>query len=234
MQEPLPYTHLESHLNSSIHHFYINEVIIEPQFYTEMIHVIRYSSEYDTIFIHLNTVGGNAFTTIQLIQAMRESSAHIVTSMEGQCCSAGTMIFLSGKEYIVQPHSLMMIHNYSSGVSGKGHEQRAQFEAFEKLFRELMAEMYAHFLTDDEIQKVIDGSDFWFDSKEVISRLKHMIEVRQDEEEQAALHQIEEAEQIAYEQAEEIVRQRQVNQSQEEIVTATKQSKAKSSRSKKK
>lgn len=178
LQEPRPYTHFQSKFESNIHHFYISETVGDPQHYAEMIHIIRYSSEFDTIFIHINTVGGNAFTAIQLVQAMRESQAHIITSIEGQCFSAGTLIFLSGKEYVVQPHSMMMLHNYSSGIFGKGHEQRAQFEAQQKWFYKFMEEAYSSFVTPDEFNKIVDGGDLWLDSQQVVDRLNTMIEAR--------------------------------------------------------
>lgn len=181
LPELRPYTHFQSSIVNNIHHFYLNEPVGDPQHYAEMIHIIRYSSEFDTIFIHINTVGGNAFTAIQLVQAMRESQAHVITSMEGQCYSAGTLIFLSGKEYIVQPHSMMMLHNYSSGIFGKGHEQRAQFEAHQKWFYNFMQEAYSLFITPEEFDKIIDGGDLWLDSTEVIGRLKKMVEAKDAE-----------------------------------------------------
>lgn len=176
-----PFSHFQHRIEQVISHFYISEAIIEPFHYTEMIHSIRYASPHDLIYIHLNTTGGNAFTAIQIIQAMRESEAHIITSMEGQCCSAGTLIFLSGREYLVHEHSLAMIHNYSSGVSGKGHEQRAQFEAIDKWFYKLAREIYIPFLNEDEFEKVISGSDLWLTADEVAERLNVMIDFRQAE-----------------------------------------------------
>lgn len=173
-----PYSHFQHRIEQVVTHFYLNEPIIEPHHYAEMVHSIRYASPHDVIYMHLNTVGGNAFTATQLIQAMRESEAHIITSMEGQCCSAGTLIFLSGREFLVHEHSLAMIHNYSSGVSGKGHEQRAQFEAIDKWFYKMAKEIYIPFLSEEEFERVIDGSDLWLTADEVADRLNVMIEQR--------------------------------------------------------
>lgn len=184
-----PFSQFQHRMEQVITHFYISESIIEPCHYTDMIHSIRYAAPQDLIYIHLNTTGGNAFTAIQLIQAMRESEAHIVTSMEGQCCSAGTLIFLSGREYLVHEHSLAMIHNYSSGVSGKGHEQRAQFEAIDKWFYKLAKEIYIPFLEEDEFEKVIGGSDLWLTADEVAERLNVLIEFRMQEAERLAKEQ---------------------------------------------
>lgn len=156
-------------------HYYISDVVEAPTKYTDMIHRIKTARSGDVVYIYLNTPGGRIDTGVQMISAMKASQAHIVTVLEGEVCSLGTLLFLSGDEFIVHDNCLFMIHNFSGGTYGKGHEQAAQLEATIKWFTKLAQETYKGFLTDDELERVIKGEDLWFGSDEVRSRLDKMI-----------------------------------------------------------
>lgn len=166
----------------TVHHFYITEEIKEVDYYLNMINAIRTAEQHDTIFIYLNTPGGNLYTAIQIIAAMKQSQATIITSLEGQVCSAGTLIFLSGDKSIVHDNSTFMIHNYSQFLGGKGNEINSQVKYNEGYFLKLAKAIYGKFLTDDEIKSVTEGKDFWMDSDEVASRLGDKLIVQEREE----------------------------------------------------
>jgi len=175
------FTYYETPLNQKIHHFYISEGVGEPAKYIEMIHRIKTAGPNDIIYIYLNTPGGRFDTGIQIINAMNASPAHVITVLEGEVCSLGTIIFLSGDEYVVNDHCMFMIHNYSGGTYGKGHEQVAQVEAMKKEFGKLAHKIYVPFLGEDELEKVIDGADLWMGSDEVRIRLRKMIKIMEKE-----------------------------------------------------
>jgi len=76
---------------------------------------------------------------------------------------------------------MFMIHNYSGGTYGKGHEQVAQVEAQKKEFGKLAHSIYVPFLTEGELARVIDGADLWMGSDEVRTRLRKMIKIMEKE-----------------------------------------------------
>lgn len=156
----------------TIHRFYMVEDIRDVGFYLKMINAIRTAEAHDTVFIHLNTRGGNLYTAIQIIIAMRESQATVITCLEGEVCSAGTMIFLAGNQHIVGSNSSFMIHNYSQWLGGKGNEIQLQVKHTESFFKDLADDVYGEFLTKDEIANVLDGRDIWMTSSEVAERVK--------------------------------------------------------------
>jgi ATP-dependent Clp protease protease subunit len=155
----------------TVHHFYITDEIAEPDKYLELINTLKTSEQHDTIFMYLNTPGGYLNTAIQIMSAMKQSNATVITSIEGEVCSAGTLIFLSGDKYIINPNSTFMIHNYSAWIGGKGNEIAAHAKYREEYAKELMNDVYKDFLTEDEIQSVLDGKDIWLSSNSVIKRL---------------------------------------------------------------
>lgn len=158
-----------------IHHFYIVDEIREVDAYINMINTLKTSEQHDTIFIYLNTPGGNLLTTLQIMAAIKQSAATVVTCMEGQVASAGTMIFLTGHRHIVGPNTIFMAHNYSALSAGKGYEIKTRQKFDEQYFLELVKDVYAGFLTEEEIVSIMEDRDVWLNATEVVKRLQHKI-----------------------------------------------------------
>jgi ATP-dependent protease ClpP protease subunit len=155
----------------NLYHFYIIGEIGDPTQFLDLINILKTAEEHDTIFIYLNTPGGSLQTTVQIISAMRQCSATVVTCLEGEVCSAGTLIFLAGTKHVVNPNCTFMIHNYSQWIGGKGNEVALRVKYSEQFFKKLALDLYKGFMSEEEIQSVIDGKDYWMDSDEVIRRL---------------------------------------------------------------
>lgn len=156
-----------------IHHFYISSAIEGAEKYTDWFHIMRQASSTDIIYLHLNSEGGDAFTAIQMMRAMSESQAKIITSAEGLVASAATMLFLMGDQCEVSDHTMFMFHTFSSFSYGKGSEMLAQVKTEAAWGEKLVRTVYQDFFTEDEITSLIDGKDYWFDGDEVLRRLKN-------------------------------------------------------------
>lgn len=173
--EDRPYTQYDQLVSRRIQHYYISSAIVEPHLYVEMIQKIQTANPDDVIYIHLNTPGGHLDTGVQIINAMQSSNAHVIVSIEGNCHSLGTLIFLAADEFVVHDNCLMMIHTYSGGMFGKGHEQESQLKATTLWFNTLAKKLYIPFLTHDEFERVVKGEDLWFQSAEIRNRLSKMV-----------------------------------------------------------
>jgi ATP-dependent Clp protease, protease subunit len=156
----------------NVHEFYLSGEIEESSEYIQWFDTIRHSSENDIIKIYINSPGGDVFTAIQFMRVLQETSASVVISVEGICASAATMIMLCGDTFEISSHCMFMFHTYSGGFIGKGHELHSQAQHERKWSVNLINEVYKDFLTETELQKVIDGSDLWMDGAEVAERLK--------------------------------------------------------------
>ena len=178
---PRGYTYYTNPVSSKVHHFYISNVIEDPEFFIEMIHTIKTAGPQDVAYIYLNSPGGRLDTTLQLINAMRISPAKIVTVIEAEAHSAGTMIFLAADEFVVHENTMMMFHNFSGGAFGKGNELKLQVDAVVKWFNKMAVDIYSPFLSDEEIQDLIDGKDIWMEAEEIRDRLKSMVKVQAEE-----------------------------------------------------
>lgn len=166
---------------AQLHEFYLSGPIDDAENYIEWFDTIRNASAVDTIRIYINSPGGDLYTTLQFLRVMGECEGHITTSVEGACMSAATMIFLHGHTQEVTPHSLFMFHNYSAGVFGKGGEMYDQLQFERKWSENFMREVYADFLTEEEIQSMMHNKDIWMDHEEVVKRLTKLQEQRAKE-----------------------------------------------------
>lgn len=172
-----PYRQYEQIYTAQHIHFYISEQIGEPADYTDMIHRIMTAGESDTVFIHLNTPGGQLETGIQIINAMQNTMAKVITVLESTAYSMGSLIFLAGDEMIVNDNCMMMFHNFNGGFVGKGNELTSELEATVMWYQTLARNLYVPFLTDDELSRISRGEDMWMQSVEIRERLKNMMDV---------------------------------------------------------
>lgn len=156
----------------ALYDYYLSGEITEPQDYIEWFDQIRNAGPNDEVHIHINSMGGDLHTAIQFLRVLGETQAEVICSVEGACMSAATMIFLSADRFQITPHSLFMFHNYSAGTFGKGGEMYDQLQ-FERAWSEkFLGEVYAQFLTQEEIQAMLANKDIWMTSDEVAERLK--------------------------------------------------------------
>jgi ATP-dependent protease ClpP protease subunit len=163
---------------AQLHEFYLSGPVLDAEEYIDWFDTIRNASEIDTVRIYINSPGGDLYTTLQFLRVMSDTPATIVTSVEGACMSAATMIFLHGHTHEITPHSLFMFHNYSAGTFGKGGEMYDQLQFERKWSENFMRAVYRDFLAEDEIQSMLNNRDIWMTSDEVAQRLEKLQEAR--------------------------------------------------------
>jgi ATP-dependent protease ClpP protease subunit len=152
--------------------FYLNSAIGNPEEYAEWNQILRSSGEQDVVYLHINCYGGQALTAVQLMRAISESRATVVASVEGACMSAATFLFLMADVCEISDHSIFMFHNFSGGTIGKGNEMMAQVHHNDKWARNLMESIYQDFFTQEEIDSILEGKDYWLSPDEVTERLQ--------------------------------------------------------------
>lgn len=151
--------------------FYLPENIGPVSDFIDFLRAVGDTRQNDNVTIHINSYGGDVVTALNIIDVLKTSPANIVISVEGNCCSAASMIMLAGNEWEIMPHSYIMIHSYSAARFGKRNEINASFEFDKKWLDGTFREIYEKFLTDDEIEKVLAGQDLYFTADECLERL---------------------------------------------------------------
>lgn len=152
---------------------YLSGPIEEPPHYEELCHLLRTAQEHDKIYIHINTAGGSVSSGLAIIEAIRDSNAEVITILDPEGYSMGALIFLAGHKMALTRHSRMMIHNYSSGMVGKGNEQVAEIQSSFNWFEGILTDLCYPFLSKAEIKAVMDGRDIWLSAPEILARLQN-------------------------------------------------------------
>jgi ATP-dependent Clp protease protease subunit len=164
---------------ANLHTIYLSGEVESPEEYTEIFETIRNCSKNDVIKIHINSPGGDLFTAIQFMRVLAETEATVITSVEGACMSAATLIFLAGQQFEISEHSVFMFHNYSTMMAGKGGELYDSIIHDRKWSENLLKNEYEGFLTDDEIDSILNNRDIWLGTAEAHTRLENFVKVKQ-------------------------------------------------------
>jgi len=158
----------------NVYNIYLSSDIASPDEYDEMCFLLDTLTDSHYVDLHINTPGGSIDSAFKIVDAIRRCSARTTARLTGTVASAGTIIALSCNDMVVADHTHFMIHNYSTGAQGKGHELMEYINFNDRTLQKTFKDIYKGFLTDEEIESVIRGKDLWLDSDEVKARRSHM------------------------------------------------------------
>jgi ATP-dependent Clp protease protease subunit len=176
----------------NLHTLYLTGEIESPDEYTDIFENIRMAGPNDVLKIHINSPGGDLFTAIQFMRVLKETDAKVITSVEGACMSAATLIFLAADQFEISEHSVFMFHNYSTFMYGKGGELFDGIMHDRKWSENLLKTEYEGFLTEEEVDSLLNNKDIWLDSDEALERLKNFAKVQEEKRKQAESEEEEE------------------------------------------
>lgn len=153
--------------------------ITEIDDFEEEIMALEEASDHDVVFIQLSSPGGSLETCDFLCRRMNECSAPIVVEIGMTCASAASALMLQATDWIIDDSSTAMVHacSYSPGW-GKEFDVRTSVSYTERLNREWIERTYSGFLTDAELQQVLDGKDLYFFADDLRERLPKYKEYR--------------------------------------------------------
>lgn len=141
--------------------------------YIDFFRALRDARATDEVILHINCYGGDCTTAFQIIDNLKITQATVTISVEGNCCSAATMVALAGDQWDIMPHSYFMVHSYSKLNYGKRNEINASNDFDKKWLDESFREIYKGFMSSEEIEECLEGKDFYFTANEVIDRLNN-------------------------------------------------------------
>lgn len=170
---------LRKEMVSTLYEYYLVDDIGEPSDYVELCDALRGANENDQFVIRFNSHGGSLSTALMIINAIRETQAHVHGFIEADCASAASILFLACHSYSFSDDATMMIHTSSSMYGGKEHEQHSYVTFSRKKIHKLMRNRYSGFLTESEIENVLNGQDYYFDADAIADRLDSYTEYHQ-------------------------------------------------------
>lgn len=89
--------------------------------------------DVDVIKVHINSYGGHVSEGLAIHNTLKQHKAKIITICDGFACSAASVVFMAGEERIMNPASLLMIHNAWQQAAGNAEQLRKQADDLEKI-----------------------------------------------------------------------------------------------------
>lgn len=151
---------------------FLDSDITEPHDYRDFLAILFSSMPDDSINIYINSNGGHLDTALAIVEGLKCTKAHAMAVIIGACHSAASIIALHCHEIVVLDNAYSMIHTASFGAVGNTGNVKAHTEFTIKQVETLLNETYEGFLTKDELTKVKNGVELWFDASEIRRRLE--------------------------------------------------------------
>lgn len=164
---------------SSAFHFFLTGKVKDDLNTQSLVRKLKSCSVQDEVHIHINTPGGDLFTTMQIINSITACAGNVATYADGQVASAGSLIFFTGDMMTVADLTSFLIHNGFGGAVGKMSDVHMQSDHLKALYYKIFHSVYEPFFTPEEIDKVLGGSDIYLDTDQVIGRISRVFEEQQ-------------------------------------------------------
>jgi len=115
----------------------------------------------DHITLHLNSPGGELYSGLAVYGVMIAIKVPIVVMIEGIACSAASLIAMAGTKRFIHPHSFMLVHQLSSGASGKMTEIEGTVRNLREFSRTTKDIYLKHTnFTEDELENILPQDIF--------------------------------------------------------------------------
>ena len=157
----------------------LDEDIKEVNYYSGVIERMSTLTSNDQVHFVLNSGGGTADGAMALITAIENTDATVIGIVEGKCHSAASIILMHCDAAAVGNYAHMLCHVWSNFDGGKAPDFDSSYNFNRKFLRNFIEDSYKYFLTDEEIQQMLDGRDWWFDADEITSRIQNRFEALQ-------------------------------------------------------
>lgn len=168
---------------------YLDDVIEDPYNYRELISLLMNASETDQINLFINSPGGNLDSATSIITGIQCCQGEVTAYLMGACHSAASIITMYCTQVHVFDPAYMMAHTASFGSVGNTSTIKAHTDFTVSQVEKLLDDAYEGFLTKDELAKVKNGVEVWFDSEQIVTRMKHRLKIlakRRDDAEKAS------------------------------------------------
>lgn len=145
----------------------IGEVISATDIKAE---ILQAESNGKTIEMRINSLGGDVYSGLAIIEAIRQSNADIRMFIDGVAASMASVIAMCGRHIEMGRYSRLMLHAVSAGCYGNTNEMLQCIQEMKKT-ENLLCEIISRKCnkTAEEIKsKYFDGEDHWLSAKEAL------------------------------------------------------------------
>ena len=102
---------------------------------------IHYKIEAPPIHLHIQSYGGSLLHTFYIMDVIKTLKTPVYTYIDGFAASAATLMSVCGKRRFMTESSVMLVHQLSSGASGKFEEIKNEYSNLVE-FMEIIKKTY--------------------------------------------------------------------------------------------
>lgn len=123
----------------------------------------------DEIAVHINSYGGEVSEGIAIHNSLKNHKARIRTVCDGFACSAASVVFMAGEERLMNPASLLMVHNAWSWASGDAASLRKSADDLDTI-SQTAAEVYKARIniSEEDLQALLDN-ETWITPEDAVA-----------------------------------------------------------------
>lgn len=120
------------------------------------------------IQVYINTPGGCLTSTLQIIDAIRNSKSPVYTIATGAAYSGGFFILIAGHKKLAYPNASFLFHEGSTAIAGNS-DRVDQFHKFYVYQRKQLRNLVLNTTKiDKKLYETQKDKDWWFDVKKAI------------------------------------------------------------------
>lgn len=150
----------------------------DPRLYTSYFKILEDAHEEDQIVFYFDSPGGSITTLNLFLNALRRCKSKYILARVNYAASAAALLALYCDNIEFNTCSTLMLHTYSGVAWGKGQELMSQAEHDKKTCENILRYICKKILTDDEMEELINGKDFYFTGEEAVKKLKEIAKIR--------------------------------------------------------
>lgn len=130
---------------------------------------LRGMQDVDEITVYINSYGGEVAEATAIYNQLKNHPAKVTTVCSGFACSAASVIFMAGRERIMNKASRLMIHNAMVSARGNAEELRKAAEDLDSI-NELSITAYMDRVTisEEELRELMDR-ETWIKPEDAVA-----------------------------------------------------------------
>ena len=153
------------------HLVFIDDDIIAPSNYRDVIHCLATCNENDSVNMLVNSSGGRTDSIWQIIEAMKGCRGEVSVTVIGAAYSAASMLACMAPECYIAESAEFMLHTAHYGSIGTVPNVKGQTDFATRQINKLLDTCYKGFLTEKELEELKNGKEYWFDAEEAGKRM---------------------------------------------------------------
>lgn len=151
---------------------HLNQPFLGPDYYDNIVDALDRASEGDVFIFNINSPGGRFDGLVSLLDAIENTQALVIGNIVGEAASAASIFALKCHQLRVSPYGEMLCHSSRYGFVGKSADNVSHVMHTAKVTERFMRETYEGFLSEEEINQVLNGKELYLDAEEIVERLE--------------------------------------------------------------